>query len=108
MVTSKTLLTNLKISLKSLNNIHLVEEKVPTMEKKRLHLVFPYLEIIPWQTRIKLQQALKGVLNCCKLEIVFKYQTRLLNSFRYKDPIPKDLISGVAYKFQKMVKVSDT
>ena len=42
------------------------------------------------QTRTKLQQALKDVLNCCKQEIVFKCQTR----------IPKDLISGVVYKFQ--------
>ena len=52
------------------------------------------------QTRTKLQQALKDVLNCCKLEIIFKCQTRLSNSFFYKDPIPKDLISGVVYKFQ--------
>ena len=52
------------------------------------------------QTRTKLQQALKGVLNCCKVEIVFKCQARLSNSFHYKDPIPKDLISGVVYKFQ--------
>ena len=52
------------------------------------------------QTRTKLQQTLKGVLNGCKLEIVFEFQTRLSNSFRYKHPIPKDLISGVVYKFQ--------
>ena len=52
------------------------------------------------QTRTKLQQALKGVLNYCKLEIVFKCQTRLSNSFCCKYPIPKHLISGVAYKFQ--------
>ena len=51
------------------------------------------------QTRTKIQQALKGLLNCCKLGIVFKCQTRLSISFRYKDPIPKDLISGVFYKF---------
>ena len=70
------------------------------MEQKRLLLVLPYLGIISLQTRTKLQQALKGVLNCCKLEIVFKCQTRLSHSFRYKDPIPKDLISGVVYKFQ--------
>ena len=31
---------------------------------------------------------------------MLKYQTRLFNSFRYKDPIPRDLIFGVAYKFQ--------
>ena len=59
-------------------------------------LVLPYLGIISLQTRTKLQQALKGVLNCCKLEIVFKCQTRFSNSFR----IPKDLISGAVYKFQ--------
>ena len=52
------------------------------------------------QTRTKLQHALKGVLNCCKLEVVFKCQTRLSHSFRYKDTIPKDLISGFVYKFQ--------
>ena len=92
------------------------KENVPTVEKKRLLLVLPYLGIISLQTRTKLQQALKGVLNCCKLEIVFKCQTRLSNSFRYKDHIPKDLISGTVYKFQSgpatispiMVKLSDT
>ena len=79
---------------KFLDNIHLVKENVPTMEKKSLHLVFPYLEIIFWQTRTKLQQALKGVLNC--------------NSFRNKDPILEDLISGIVYKFQKLLKISGT
>ena len=85
---------------KFLDNIHLVKEKVPTVERKRLLLVLPYLGVISLQTRTKLQQAIKGVLNCCKLEIAFKCQTKLSNSFRFKDPIPKDLISGVVYKFQ--------
>ena len=57
---------------KFLNNLHLVKENVPTVEKKRLLLVLPYLRIIYLQTTTKLQQALKGVLNCCKLEIAFK------------------------------------
>ena len=83
-----------------LDNIHLVKEKVPTVERKRLLLVLPYLGVISLQTRTKLQQAIKGVLNCCKLEIAFKCQTNLSNSFRFKDPIPKDLISGIVYKFQ--------
>ena len=52
------------------------------------------------QTRTKLQQVLKSVLNCCKLEIAFKCQTKLSNSFCYKDPILKDLISGFVYKCQ--------
>ena len=83
-----------------LDNIHLVKEKVPTVERKRLLLVLAYLGVISLQTRTKLQQALKGVLNCCKIEIAFKCQDKLSNSFPFKDPIPKDLISGVLYKFQ--------
>ena len=57
---------------KFLNNVHLFKENVPTVEIKCLLLVLPYLGIISLQTGTKLQQALKGVLNCCKLEIVFK------------------------------------
>ena len=83
-----------------LNNIHLVKENVQTVEIKRLLLVLLYLGIISLQTTTKLQQALKGVLNCFKLEIVFKCQTRLSNSFHFKDPKRKYLISGVSYKFQ--------
>ena len=98
MFTLKFLLTSVLKSF--LNNIHLVKENVPTVEKKRLLLVLPYLGIISLQSRTKLQQTLNAVLNCCKLELVFKCQTRVSSSFRYKDPISKDLISGVAYKFQ--------
>ena len=93
----ETLLTN--VLKKFLNNIHLVKENVPTVEKKHLLQVLPYVGIISLQTRTEQQQALKGVLNCCKLEIVFKCQTRLSNSFHYKDSLPKDLTSSV-YKFQ--------
>ena len=100
---------------KFLDIIHLVKEKVPIVERKRLLLVLPYLGVISLQTRNKLQQAIKCVLNWCKLEIVFKCQTKLSNSFRFKDPIPKDLISGVVYKLSVasamsfiMARVSDT
>ena len=86
---------------KFVDNIHLVKEKVPTVEKKCLLLGLLYLGVISLQTRTKLQQAFKGILNCYKLEIAFKCQTKLSNFFQFKDPIPKDhLISGVVYKFQ--------
>ena len=85
---------------KFLDNINLVQEKVPTMERNCLLLVLPYSRIVSLQTRIKLQQAIKGVLNCWKLELAFEFQTKLSNSFRFKDPILKALISGVVYIFQ--------
>ena len=72
-------------------------KKCTNNAKKCLLLVLSYLEKISLQTRTKLLT--KDVLNCYKLGIVFKCQTRLSNSFHYKEPIPKDLVSGVVYKF---------
>ena len=56
---------------KFLDNTHFVQKNVPTVEEKRLFLGLPYLEVLQLETRIKLQQAFKGVLNCCKLQIAF-------------------------------------
>ena len=44
--------------------------------------------------------SLKNILNCCKLQIVFKNKTRWGNNFLFKDQIPKDLTSGVVHEFQ--------
>ena len=46
-----------------------------------------------------MKKSLKNILNCCKLQIVFKSKTRLGNNFHFEDQIPKDLTSGVVYKF---------
>ena len=65
-----------------------------------LFLVLLYLGPLPLQIRTKLRKSLKGILNCCKLQIVFKSQNKLAKAFRLKDRIPKKLTSGVVYKFQ--------
>ena len=70
-----------------------------TVEKKTLFLSLPYLGEISLQTRTKLRKSLKGLLNSCKLQIVFKSQRKLSNVFRFKDCLPSDLVSGVVYKY---------
>ena len=82
-----------------LNRIHILKEKVPTVEKKPLRLVLPYLGTISLQTRTKLQKSMKGVLKCCNLEVTFKSRNKLCNNFRFKDPVPQILTSGMVYKF---------
>ena len=57
-----------------------------------------HLEALQPQTKLK--KSLKNILNCSKLQIVFKNKSALGNKFYFKDQIPKDLISGVVYKFQ--------
>ena len=70
-----------------------------TVPKKPLFLVLPYLGRLSLQTRTKLRKFLKGILNCCKLQIVFKSQNKLAKTFRFKDRILKELTSGVVYNF---------
>ena len=71
-----------------------------TVPKKTLFLVLPYLRPLSLQTRTKLRKSLKGILNCFKLQIASKSQNKLAKAFHFKDCIPKELTSGVAYKFQ--------
>ena len=69
------------------------------LPKKPFLLVFPYLELFSLQTRTKLRK-MKIIYNCCRLQILFNSQNILANAFRFKDWIPKELTSGVVYKFQ--------
>ena len=47
-----------------------IKEKVITVPKKTLFLVLLYLEPLSLQTRTKLRNSLKSILNCCKLQIL--------------------------------------
>ena len=47
-----------------------------TIEKKTLFLSLPFLTGFSLQTRSKLRKSLKGLLNYCKLQIVFKSQRK--------------------------------
>ena len=83
-----------------LDNKYKIQEKVIAVPKKTLFLVLLYLGPLSLQTTTKLRKFLKGILNCCKLQIMFKSQNKLAKAFRLKDHISKELTSGVVYKFQ--------
>ena len=69
-----------------LKRTHILKEMVPTVEKRLLRLVVPYLGTISRQTRTKLQKST----TCCKLKVIFKSQTKLCNDFHLlsEDRIP--------------------
>ena len=83
-----------------LDQLFIKKPQVLTVEKKTLTLVLPFLGNLSLQTKTKLQNVLKRVLGCCKIQIVFKNQRNLSNVFRFKDRLPYELISHVVYKFQ--------
>ena len=91
---------------KFLDNIHLAKKKVPTVEKKRLLLVLPYLGVISLQTRTKLQQAIKGVLNCCKLEILLNVKPSFSILSDLKTLYPKILYLKLFINFSVASAVS--
>ena len=74
--------------------------QVIPVPKKTLFLALPYLGPLSLQTSIKLRKSLKGILNCCKLHIVFKSQNKLTKAFPFKYRIPEELTSGIVYEFQ--------
>ena len=53
-----------------MKNIYVVKEKVPTLEQRNLIGTFSL------QTQTKLDKALKGTSNYCKLRVSFKSKTR--------------------------------
>ena len=71
-----------------LNKTYVLKEKVPSVEndsKLGLNCKRP---------------PKKGVLNCCKLQVIFRCRYKLGNNFHFKDSVLQTLTSGVGYKFQ--------
>ena len=66
---------------------------ITTIEKKTLFLSLAYLGEISLKTRTKIRKFLKGILNCCKLQIIFKSQKNFWDVFRFKDRLSFDLMS---------------
>ena len=79
-----------------MDNMHLVKDTTLAVKKKLLIFVLPFLGSISLQTRIKLKKSLENILNCWKMQIVFKNKTILRSNFHLKNRIPKDVISSVA------------
>ena len=69
-----------------------------TVPKKPLILVLSCHGPLSLPTRTTLRKSFKGILNCCKLQIVFNNQ--LPNVLRFKNPIPKELTSGIVNRIQ--------
>ena len=64
-----------------INKLVIKRPQLSTVEKKTKVLSLPYLGDVSLQRRTKLRKSFKGILNCCKLQIVFKSRTKLANVF---------------------------
>ena len=64
-------------------------------KRNPLRLVLPYLGTTVYHCKLDIK-----VRNVCKLQVIFRGQNKLCNSFRFEDPVPQILTSVVVYKFQ--------
>ena len=68
------------------------------MPKKELVCVFPFLGKKLLKTKKRLLDAIERTLPHCKLKVVFKSPSKIVNHFHFKDVLP--LCSGIIYTFK--------
>ena len=82
-----------------LNKLHVPKKVIPTVPKKELFIVLPYLGTLSSNLKRKLRTCFKNSLPQCNIKIILKSTNRLSSLFRFKDVIPKELQSHLVYKF---------
>ena len=73
---------------------------ITTVPKKTLRLVLRYLRTQSFRLKEKINRFFKEQLPSGKLEIVFRTTQRMSSCFRFKDAIPRYLLSGVIYEYK--------
>ena len=73
--------------------------KVPSVSKKELIIILPYLGNMSQIVKTKLTKTMSKHMKFCKLRVIFQTNNRLKNYFRFKDFVPEALRSNLIYKF---------
>ena len=71
------------------------------MLKKELAPLFPFLGKKSLEIIKRLQSSIVLTLPYCKLKVIFKYPSKIVNHFHLKDMLPKkpaSALSGITYK----------
>ena len=82
-----------------LNKLHVPKKVIPTVPKKELFIVLPYLGTLSSNVKQKLRTCFKNSLPQCNIKIILKLTNCLSSLFRFKDVIPKQLPSHLVYRF---------
>ena len=71
---------------------------MPTVPKKELFVVLPYLGTMPSNLKRKLKTCFKNPLPQCNIKIILESTNRLSSLLRFKDVIRKELQSHIVYR----------
>ena len=88
-----------KVVYKFLNNRFTPKTMIPTVPRKKVRIVLPYLGKTSLVIKNKLRN-LSQMIPTCKIEVIFQTTYRMGNMFRFKDCLPKSIMSDFVYYYK--------
>ena len=83
-----------------LDKVSIKHPNIGVVPKKELICVSPFLVKKSLEIKKRLQDAIERTLPYCKLKVIFKSPSKIVNPFHFKDVLAKKLCSGVVYSFK--------
>ena len=84
-----------------LDKVFIKHPNICVVQKKELVCVFPFLNKKSLEIKKRLQNIIEMTLPYCKLKVIFKSPSKIVNHFHFKDVLPKLLCSGIVYSFKR-------
>ena len=72
-----------------LHKVFIKRPNICIVPKKELVCVFPFLGRKSLEIKKRLQNAIERTLPYCKLKVIFRSPSKIVNHFRFKDVLPK-------------------
>ena len=73
--------------------------QIPTVPKKELKIILPYLGEISQIIKTRLNKTMNKDMKVCGLRVIFQTNNRSRNYFRFKYFVPETLGSSLIYEF---------
>ena len=83
-----------------LGKVFIKHPNICVVPKKELVCVFLFLGKKSLEIKKRLQNAIERTLPYCKLKVIFKSPSKIVDHFHFKDVIPKKLCSGIVFSFK--------
>ena len=85
---------------KFLDKLYVPKQIVPTVPKRELLVVLPFLGLFSLNLRKRLYKSVSKSLPQINIKVIFQSKNRLSSFFKFKDSIPLYLCSHFIYKFR--------
>ena len=82
-----------------LSRLFVPKRIVPTVHKKQVQSILPFLGPLSFKIKSRLQKCFKNYIPYCSLKVVYRSRSRISNFFNFKDVVNTKLSSHIVYKF---------